>query len=745
MARAFVAKGEQREADTLLKLMDRQVHQTVDEIIRVKAYVLQLRTQYLVRLTAMHHNSHRLRPHLMSIHLIVIAMFFVLVGGTITWGGTEPMPEILILNSYHQGEDWSDNEIIGITATLKKQYPFLVPSIEHLDAKRFSKPEHPGFIHQYLKSKYQGRHFDLIFVLDNPALDLMLRSRQELFPGVPVVLAGINGFVPELIRGQERIAGVAEVQDIAGTLKLALNLHPKTKSVLVVSDYTASGLAVRKDMASVADQFNNKVKIDYMPDGTVEDLVAQLQSLPADGLVLVLTYVTDKKGKTLTRTESTRLITDASPVPVYAMHETRLGHGIIGGMLLQGKEHGVQASEIALRILADKGSAQYIVEDSRSRPVFDYLQLARFKVDLKTLPENSTLINQPVSFFQLHRILLIPGIIVGILLMTIIFILAFSVARIRRAKNELVRSEEKYRGLFATIIDGLIIVDPQTRLFVEVNPAICRMIGYTAEEMLVLRVEDVHPEASLPHVLALFEKLMSGEITVASDLPVQRKDGKVFYADVHSVPIVIHGRHLFLGIFRDITERKLAEDMLWESEQRHRAYIQNAPYGVFVTDEHGRYQQVNPAACQLTGYTEPEILHMNVADLLAEESLEQGLRHFQQAVQEGRSHGELRYRTKSGEHRWWSINAIKISDTRILGFCEDITERKQAEDLLQQKAAALRASNVELELFNRAMVGRELRMIELKDEIDSLCRRLGEPPRYGSDPLETDRAPAAGS
>jgi PAS domain S-box-containing protein len=258
------------------------------------------------------------------------------------------------------------------------------------------------------------------------------------------------------------------------------------------------------------------------------------------------------------------------------------------------------------------------------------------------------------------------------------------------------------------------------------------MIGYTAEEMLVLRVEDVHPEASLPHVLALFEKLMSGEITVASDLPVQRKDGKVFYADVHSVPIVIHGRHLFLGIFRDITERKLAEDMLLESEQRHRAYIQNAPYGVFVTDEHGRYQQVNPAACQLTGYTEPEILPMSIADLLAEESLEQGLRHFQQAVQEGRSHGELRYRTKSGEHRWWSINAIKISDTRILGFCEDITERKLAEDLLQQQTAALRASNVELEIFNRAAVGRELRMIDLKEQINELCRRLGEPPRYGT-------------
>ena len=57
--------------------------------------------------------------------------------------------------------------------------------------------------------------------------------------------------------------------------------------------------------------------------------------------------------------------------------------------------------------------------------------------------------------------------------------------------------------------------------------------------------------------------------------------------------------------------------------------------------------------------------------------------------------------------------------------------RKQAEESLRIKAEELRASNDELEFFNRAMVGRELRMIELKEEIDALCRRLGEAPRYG--------------
>ena len=75
---------------------------------------------------------------------------------------------------------------------------------------------------------------------------------------------------------------------------------------------------------------------------------------------------------------------------------------------------------------------------------------------------------------------------------------------------------------------------------------------------------------------------------------------------------------------------------------------------------------------------------------------------------------------------------------------EDVIERKRAEETLRQNSETLRARNEELEQFNRVVVGRELRMVELKQEINELCRRLGEPPRHATTPLEIDRAPGAG-
>ena len=525
-----------------------------------------------------------------------------------TWGGESPLPEILILNSYHQGEDWSDNELAGILPILKKTYPFLVPSIEHLDTKRFPGPEHLLFIKQYLKNKYQGRRFDLIFVLDNPALNLMSRYRDELFPGVPLVFAGINGYSPDMIKGQEHVAGVIENQDMAGTLNLALKLNPQTKSVLVVHDYTATGLAIMKEMAAVVDQFKGKVAFYYTPDETVDDLVKELKALPSDAVVMVLTYVTDKAGRTLTREESTRLIADASPVPVYAMHETRLGYGIIGGMLLEGTEHGRQAAEMALRILAAKGTGGYAVENSRSRPVFDYRRLVRFKVDRDRLPADSVVVHQPVSLFQQHGILLIPGLIIAGLLFAIIVLLLVSVVRIQKARNEVKKSEDKYRGLFETIADGLILADRESRAFIEVNPAICRMTGYSAEEMTSLGVQDLHPEEDLPSVFDHFARHIRGEDTVAAEIPVKRKDGTVFYADINPVLVQLEGKQLILGVFRDITERKQAQDAIKSTNKLLYTIINTAPVRIFFKDRDLHYLGCNTSFARDAGFERAEDL-----------------------------------------------------------------------------------------------------------------------------------------
>jgi PAS domain S-box-containing protein len=134
----------------------------------------------------------------------------------------------------------------------------------------------------------------------------------------------------------------------------------------------------------------------------------------------------------------------------------------------------------------------------------------------------------------------------------------------------------------------------------------------------------------------------------------------------------------------DITERKRMEAALLESEKRWRSYIEHAPLGVFVTDENGKYLEVNPAACRITGYPADELVGMSILDLLPPAEHAAAAQHFQQVVTTGEASGELVFLHKTGQLRHWSVDAVRLSPTRLMGFAQDITERKLGEEALRE-------------------------------------------------------------
>ncbi len=147
----------------------------------------------------------------------------------------------------------------------------------------------------------------------------------------------------------------------------------------------------------------------------------------------------------------------------------------------------------------------------------------------------------------------------------------------------------------------------------------------------------------------------------------------------------------------EIQERERAEDSLKNSEEKFRSYIDNSPDGVFVADENGRYLEVNRSASTITGYSASELLAMSISDLQPPDSLETAFNHFQTMQKTGYASGELEFIHKNSTRRWWSVDAVRLTETRFLGFVKDITERKQAEESLResQKHAAFLADLLE--------------------------------------------------
>ncbi len=130
----------------------------------------------------------------------------------------------------------------------------------------------------------------------------------------------------------------------------------------------------------------------------------------------------------------------------------------------------------------------------------------------------------------------------------------------KRAEESLREAEQRLRAMFENASDGILLADAQTKKFHTGNQMICRMLGYSLNEIQNLRVADIHAKKDLPSVIQTFEKQLRREITLAKDMPVKRKDGSIFYADVNACPITLGGRTYLMGIFRDITEHKKAEE-----------------------------------------------------------------------------------------------------------------------------------------------------------------------------------------
>lgn len=114
--------------------------------------------------------------------------------------------------------------------------------------------------------------------------------------------------------------------------------------------------------------------------------------------------------------------------------------------------------------------------------------------------------------------------------------------------------------------------------------------------------------------------------------------------------------------------------------EEYRAYVEYSPVGTFICDENGKYLQVNNAASEITGYTKEELLSFSIPDLLPQESYEIAGRLFKELIETGRISSEFTFRHKDGSLRIWSLDAVKLSESRYMGKVVDITSRKRVEE-----------------------------------------------------------------
>ncbi|MFA5478825.1 MAG: ATP-binding protein [Candidatus Muiribacteriota bacterium] len=354
--------------------------------------------------------------------------------------------KILILNSYHQGYEWTDNMVLQTHEYLKNSLNNVEIFIEYMDKKRYVNSDFSYNLAFFYKTKYKRDFFDLIICSDDDALNFILDYGEELFGNTPVVFCGVNDFNPDVILKNDNITGYIQVVDAEKIVSLALTLHSGIENIYVVSDGTVTGKAQRKTIKDIEENFSNQ-NFFYLngEELTTDELIDKLNLIPANSILILSVWQRDKNGRYSDFKDLYPLISQKANCPVYGLADAWLGYGIIGGNLNSSRIQGRKAAEIGTLLLKTNLSPKKIPVriEKPDYYLFDMRELLRWNIKPHMLPRNSEFINYEIADKEkLRKIISYSTSTVAVLLF-LLFFTFFNLLQRKKALKQTIEAKEK--------------------------------------------------------------------------------------------------------------------------------------------------------------------------------------------------------------------------------------------------------------------------------------------------------------
>lgn len=266
-----------------------------------------------------------------------------------------------------------------------------------------------------------------------------------------------------------------------------------------------------------------------------------------------------------------------------------------------------------------------------------------------------------------------------------------------KVEEELRESQQELSEMFSMSLNMISIADINSSIFLKINPAFKRILGYDEGELLNRSFLDfIHPDDLESTQKVIRDQLLEGEYVINFANRFRCKDGSFRWLEwvLHPIPT----RGITFSMAQDITLRKQSEDRLRESEERFRSIFNKSPMGIAVLNSKtGQFVQVNQKYSHIVGYSAEDMLNLGVQDLTHPEDLMEDLDNMKRlrANEIDLFSMEKRYICKGGTIRWVDLTVVPLwGKEKELGFhlaiVNDITDRKQDEVERQQLESQLR-------------------------------------------------------
>ncbi len=384
---------------------------------------------------------------------MVLAALLVVTSSPVA---AEDVKRVLVLYPVSDGQPGILRFDEGLRSALKARPDTRVEIYnEYLDAARFPDEQHQRNLAEFLRGKYSARRPDVIIPGLAPSLDFVLRYRDRLFPGVPVVYGAIDQREVSARGLPADVVGAPMTVDLTSTLDLALRLHPGTRHVFVVAGRSKTDSYWVEEARRAFHGREGAVEFVYLTGLPLNDLLQRVAGLPDRSVVYYLHVFEDGRAATFVPADVAGRVASAANAPVYGNYATYVGRGVVGGRVVSFEAEGTKAARIAVRILAGETPESAARLGTAENPyLFDWRQLTRWGIAEGQLPRGSVVLNRPPSLWDLYRWRIIGGVVLGVVEALLIVALLLERMSRKRAEGVLRSSQSELRALTGRLLQA---------------------------------------------------------------------------------------------------------------------------------------------------------------------------------------------------------------------------------------------------------------------------------------------------
>jgi PAS domain S-box-containing protein len=312
--------------------------------------------------------------------------------------------------------------------------------------------------------------------------------------------------------------------------------------------------------------------------------------------------------------------------------------------------------------------------------------------------------------------------------------------------------DDRYRALFESANEGIVIIDAKSGLIQEANPAFCRQIGYAHADLANRSMFDLHPPEQASLLTDYIEAARTERELSFHGVSFLRQDGSTFTADVNCAPMRQEGLNLIAALINDVSSRvealrqveesvRLRTTQLAMSEARTRAMLRTMQDGVVHIDQHGTILSVNDAVLGMFGYEEEELIRKNVKILVPEPHHSAHDSYLGRYLESRTPRIIGRRREVQGKHKDGTLIPVDLmlnemvddEGSTFIGLIRDISEYKATMRALEDALTVAQAASESRSRF-LANMSHEIRTpINAVLGFSQLCLRGVDMPPRGKD------------